>query len=258
MVSNCFLDIKNGYGFYKGFLNSENITLLIKAYEELNSNIEPSKQILYTHKLPELKRPDLSKIANQWFNLFNKIDINLHSCYLETKEKLRLVGLNNHLLFQDSIIQKKKTTTPFHWHQDSPYWPIDKPSGWTIWIALDEANEANGKIQLAIGSNQLGADKAVDLHNGNIQHSNRKPNFNSSDFEIFSPNLAPGDAIFFHGLTYHFSEPNNTDTSRRAWASVWLNDSLLWDTDKAPRHFLCSKINSGDPISTYINENYRI
>jgi ectoine hydroxylase-related dioxygenase (phytanoyl-CoA dioxygenase family) len=256
MNQNYFLDTKNGYGLFKGMLSSNHVDLLIQSYNELDSNIEPSKQILYTHKLPEQQKPSLSKIANQWFNLFNKkINTNLTPCYKELKEKLALVGLNKFLLFQDSIIQKQKTTTPFHWHQDYPYWPINKPQGWTVWIALDEVNESNGKLQIAIGSNKLGAEKAVDLHNGNIQHTDKKPNFSPLNFNIFSPDLSPGDAIFFHGLTYHFSTTNSTHKPRRAWASVWLKDSLYWDTKKAPRHFLCSKINSGDSISTYINEN---
>lgn len=259
MKSNQFLDIENGYGVYKNMLSSKSINLLIEAYDELNANITPSKQILYTHRLPKEEKPALSKIANQWFNLFSKgIKTNLDSCYEELKNRLSAIGLNGFILFQDSIIQKVKTTTPFHWHQDAPYWPVDKPNGWTVWVALDEVNETNGKLDIAVGSNNLGSEKAVDLHNGNIQHTDRKPNFNPLEFDTYSPNLVPGDAIFFHGLTYHFSTPNITSTPRRAWASVWLQDGAVWDKSIAPRHFLCSKINSGDAILDYLDKNHRV
>ena len=32
------------------------------------------------------------------------------------------------------------------WHQDGRYWPIHPPASCSVWVAVDEADEANGAI----------------------------------------------------------------------------------------------------------------
>ena len=32
------------------------------------------------------------------------------------------------------------------WHQDGRYWPIHPPASCSVWVAIDEADEANGAM----------------------------------------------------------------------------------------------------------------
>lgn len=247
------IDLEQGYAVMRGFLKQDAIDLLLAAYKEIEqSQARPSSQILYTHALPKEERPHLKEIAFQWFNLFRRdLENPITPIYDLVKSEMAAMGLVDYSLFQDSFIQKLNTKTPFHWHQDYPFWPVDRPDGWTVWVALDPVDASNGSMEIAIGSNRLGIEPVVDLHTGSAQLPSQSSVFDSADFQVIRPDLEPGDALFFHGLTYHYSEPNSSEKSRRAWASVWMGPEVRWDTARAPRHFICKMVNDGEQVAGF-------
>jgi hypothetical protein len=244
-----------GYAVERAFLDNRDVNLLRDTYNEIQlNNIEPSRQILYTHKAPDSLSPHLSQIAQQWFNLFRRqFSKPLDQLYEKVRLKLPGLGFKGYSLFQDSLIQKVATKTPFHWHQDYPFWPLDRPDAWTVWVALDPVSNKNGGIEIAVGSNQLGIEPVVDLHTGQPQIRNAKSSFRPEDFEVVCPDLEPGDALFFHSLAYHFSKPNKSNESRRAWASVWVGPDVKWKKSRAPRHFICKMVDDGEPVRGFWN-----
>lgn len=90
-------------------------------------------------------------------------------------------------------------------------------------LPLDSANIQNGSLEIAVGSNKIGVDPVIDLHTGQPQDYSMKQTFRAERFKIIRTELNPEDTLLFHALTYHNSEPNNSDLSRLAWATVWLD-----------------------------------
>ena len=73
--------------------------------------------------------------------------------------EFRICGSNlpEVLLFQDLIIWKPpKSKRQVEWHQDYSYWPVDQPSGITLWIALDQSNECSGTLRYIPRSHEWG------------------------------------------------------------------------------------------------------
>ena len=42
------------------------------------------------------------------------------------------------------------------WHQDASYWPLDRSKTVTVWLAIDDADIANGCMQFLAGSHEFG------------------------------------------------------------------------------------------------------
>lgn len=107
-------------------------------------------------------------------------------------------------------------------HQDQQYITIDPLVG--VWIALDDADAANGQMVVVPGSHKLGmmpvevADLKVSFTGG----QSKLP----SGAKIVGVDMKAGDALFFDGKTIHGSYPNTT-------------------TDRFRRSFICHYITKG-------------
>ncbi|MBN8215672.1 MAG: phytanoyl-CoA dioxygenase family protein [Spirochaetes bacterium] len=97
------------------------------------------------------------------------------------------------------------------WHQDWAYWQGTRPEQVTCWLALDEATEENGCMQLVPGSHRGGFVPHVDPRELQIEAA-RVP----GDRVRVAP-MKPGSMLFFHVLTWHYSAPNRSDKSRRSF-----------------------------------------
>ena len=115
------------------------------------------------------------------------------------------------VLFEDKLNYKPaRVGSAFPPHQDLSYWKGHAENLTTLFIYLDEANERNGCMRLIPGSHKLGLLEWV-REGGNKIVS---PAIEGMD-EVVAGGAA-GDALLFHCLTVHTSEPNRSDTGRRA------------------------------------------
>ena len=103
-------------------------------------------------------------------------------------------------------------------HQDNAYFCHQPPDVLTVWIAIDPVTRENGPVYYIRGSHQRGM----------LPHrpSGVKGNSMGLDaaFDDSAPlvgTLDPGDALIHHCQTIHYSEPNETDQSRRALVMVF-------------------------------------
>ena len=155
--------------------------------------------------------------------------------------------------FQDNVICKLPgTKDEVAWHQDYSYWPLDKPAGITLWVALTDADPENGCMSFLPGTHQLGERCPTNF----VQGSNQPLRSDLPPLDLGdAPNPSQpfpakaGDIIAHHPLTWHMSPPNPSQTWRCAWSITFIDSSVKWSPSHAPHPFcLSEKPQEGDPV----------
>ncbi len=129
-----------------------------------------------------------------------------------------LLGSREISLFTDKLnLKRPREGSRFDWHQDSPYWThfcdhVDQLPN--VMLALDDAHESNGCLRVVRGSHRHG------LLPGREGEGVLGPLFThpgAFDASQQVPAAVPaGSLIFFSPHTVHGSEPNASDSLRRA------------------------------------------
>ena len=96
------------------------------------------------------------------------------------------------------------------WHQDNAYFRLEPNDVFGYWIALDDATVENGCMHVIPGSHLAGIGK----HGGVADDYGLASAPSGEDAVACVMNT--GDALVFHGETYHYTPPNTTDRRRRA------------------------------------------
>lgn len=160
-----------------------------------------------------------------------------------------LTGAQEIVFFQDNLIWKPPgTRARLEWHQDYAYWPLDRPDGLTLWLALDDADEANGCLRYVPGTHLLGERAPTDfVARAPLPVSAQAvaadlPPLDAGDAEGEAAPVVAGGALAHHPLTWHMSGPNTTGSRttgrpRRAWSLTWLSPAVRWATGHAPHPY---------------------
>ncbi len=110
------------------------------------------------------------------------------------------------------------------WHQDSPFFPLDPPSQYSIWVPFDVVERANGALLFARGSHKAGLKGSIDLHTGDAYPGEDLPlvphDPASEGYDVVCAEVEPGDVILFNFLVWHASVPNVTPDRQRRGLSV--------------------------------------
>ena len=150
----------------------------------------------------------------------------------------QILNLPEVLLFQDLIIWKPpKSKRQVEWHQDYSYWPVDKPSGLTLWIALDQSNESSGTLRYIPRSHQWGECQPTiyTLESSHAQPSDLPPlRLKQCESDAQFVSVKQGSAIAHHPLICHMSPVNRSSLHRRAWSITFLSPSVGWAPEHAP------------------------
>jgi ectoine hydroxylase-related dioxygenase (phytanoyl-CoA dioxygenase family) len=130
---------------------------------------------------------------------------------------------------------------PTPWHHDITFWPVDLASRGlcSLWLTFDPVDRASSGLEFVKGSHRWPRHfKAV---TPNYDPYMLDSDFEDApdidvqrdDFDLFCPELEPGDLLIFDAHIVHGSSANySTDRPRRAFASRWCDDSVRFD----PRH----------------------
>jgi ectoine hydroxylase-related dioxygenase (phytanoyl-CoA dioxygenase family) len=145
------------------------------------------------------------------------------------------------VLFQDHLIWKPPgTTEPIEWHQDFSYWPLARPAGVTLWLALDDADVANGCMSFVAGTHREGERRPTSFVAGRgdmPERSDLAPIDARGRAE--TPLVARrGELSAHHPLAWHGSGPNTSGRERRAWSLTWISTRNSWDKGHAPHPFV--------------------
>ncbi|HVY69109.1 MAG TPA: phytanoyl-CoA dioxygenase family protein [Verrucomicrobiae bacterium] len=100
------------------------------------------------------------------------------------------------------------------WHQDASYWPLTPSKAVTVWLAIDDADTANGCMRFIPGSHWHGhltyRPSKSEEHNALNQTVENAERFGRP----VDDELRAGEASIHADLLLHGSEPNNS-TRRR-------------------------------------------
>eukprot|EP00746_Dinoflagellata_sp_MGD_P071897 gnl/MRDRNA2_/MRDRNA2_292305_c0_seq1.p1 gnl/MRDRNA2_/MRDRNA2_292305_c0~~gnl/MRDRNA2_/MRDRNA2_292305_c0_seq1.p1 ORF type:complete len:264 (+),score=39.67 gnl/MRDRNA2_/MRDRNA2_292305_c0_seq1:3-794(+) len=102
-------------------------------------------------------------------------------------------------------------------HQDSSYLYTEPLSTVGFWVALEDANEGNGCMQVVPGSHHGGVSRRMVLMDGGPASTFIGDAQEPTDEEYVSLPVNAGDAIVFDGGLWHRSGPNHSNTTRIAY-----------------------------------------
>ncbi len=148
----------------------------------------------------------------------------------------QLLGTGRVLFQEMALVKPPRIGSEKPWHQDAAYFRVTDPgliAG--VWIALDPALTRNSCMEVIPGSH----------HGGGVPHQHEN-DFNrcrildshlDRDARI-AIEMQPGDALIFHALLHHFTEPNTSDLRRRAVQFHYHQTGAVWaGVEEHRRHF---------------------
>lgn len=137
-------------------------------------------------------------------------------------------------LFQDHMIWKPPNTRhQVDWHQDYSFWPLASPSGVTIWIALEDADQQNGCMSFIKHSHNWGNCQPTQF--GGTDSDSELPPLKWQENQHLKESipLKAGFAVAHHPLNCHMSPPNNSTRHRRAWSLTFVPTNMRWKPSNA-------------------------
>jgi phytanoyl-CoA hydroxylase len=124
-----------------------------------------------------------------------------------------IVGLGIRLLQSMALVKPPEVGSPKHWHQDTPYFALSRTDACCgIWIALDQATEANGCMQFAPGSHRRSWAHVQGPTGWMLDTDDTA----ACQRQAVPVPLPPGGMVLFDANTCHFTDANRSPTRRRA------------------------------------------
>ena len=154
-----------------------------------------------------------------------------YSYDIKLKKLLQIIKFSNPVLSQSSYIFKQPLVGgEYLWHQDSTYLLTEPLSCTALWIAIDDANEQNGCLQIIPSSHKHKIRKRVKYVKGKIIRENL---INEEWDETYTFPLCAkkGSVIIFHGSLAHKSSENSSNMSRNAFVLHFFNKNAKYSED---------------------------
>lgn len=171
----------------------------------------------------------------------------------------QLVGARAVRILEDNALWKApRSGGELKWHQDYPYWPLAQPNAVTAWVALDDTDEDNGAMSVAIGSHLTGERLPAAFGTGTPYLQDLRPpsvkpieDPAAAGLEVETVRLRAGEVSFHSSLTWHGSGPNTSDRQRRAVIIRYVGDGTIWLGSKRYEYNYTDDevgLAAGDPI----------
>jgi ectoine hydroxylase-related dioxygenase (phytanoyl-CoA dioxygenase family) len=141
-----------------------------------------------------------------------------------------LIGPELRLHRAFALLKPAHHGSPLDWHQDAgPYFPAWLGRFYTVWTALDDADAANGALQVLPGTHHLGL--LAEDRAGAVQRALEAARATESGPVVLDARA--GEAFLLHNLLLHSSGPNPTPHPRRAITTIYV-DADCPVNDRAP------------------------
>jgi ectoine hydroxylase-related dioxygenase (phytanoyl-CoA dioxygenase family) len=136
-----------------------------------------------------------------------------HASLLDIVESL--IGPNIQLFHDQALYKPAHHGGPVPWHQDNGYWRCEPPELVSIWIALDDADEGNGCMNVIPGSHL----EIAPSHSRAYSEKGALPALLEAKVDESRATPVPvkaGYGMAHHCLTLHHTKPNTSARDRRA------------------------------------------
>ena len=143
------------------------------------------------------------------------------------------LGEGAFLFNEQFVVKGAGKGASFAWHQDGAYVGFDHRAYLTVWIALDDATEANGCVYLL--ERDIDAEPDLDPHEW--QDDSNELNGYSGDAPGTPMVCRAGTIVAFSSLTLHRSGSNVTDKPRRAYVCQYSPEPIIDPVTGAPKRF---------------------
>ncbi|REE85291.1 ectoine hydroxylase-related dioxygenase (phytanoyl-CoA dioxygenase family) [Paenibacillus taihuensis] len=205
---------QQGYIGVSSILSEAEIASALDAIVEHIFDDETKVKVQFVKPRAELHSDEERELAVRKLSEFADVDARLraiayHPVLLSLVE--RLLGTKPKLVQDQALLKPPKGGGEKPWHQDMAYGNLayDQPVI-GVWIALDEAGLHNGCMQLIPRSHMDGGTPHYAVRDWQLCDAAVPVERN-----VAVP-LAPGSALFFHGLLAHGTAFNISEHRRRA------------------------------------------
>jgi ectoine hydroxylase-related dioxygenase (phytanoyl-CoA dioxygenase family) len=130
--------------------------------------------------------------------------------------------------FYDQLMVKEPETglaTP--WHLDSSYFPTAKGKTLSIWVPFDRATPESGAVTYISRSHQWTATHGRKQAEAMIAML-AEPGLPITGQDLLAWSLDPGDVLIHHVDTIHGAPRNVSDHRRRALATRWMDQDVVY------------------------------
>jgi len=144
------------------------------------------------------------------------------------------------------ILKDAKVGGAWAWHQDYGYWYQNGllfPDLCSVMIAVDEATEENGCLQILRGSHRMGRVNHI-LTGDQAGAEVERVEHAEKTFPLVHCKMAAGDAVFFHPNLLHASAANLSDNPR--WALICCYNARSNNPYKESHHPAYTKLHKVD------------
>lgn len=196
-------------------------------------------------------QPDTQRAIHQFVNMWKVVPE-----YREVLDNPKitgairdLMGVEHIRLWHDQVISKPPgDNAHFTCHHDFYFWPLDRPTLITCWLALDDATPENGCMHVVPGSHRdprfqpIGCDLSEDIHLSPAPMGPGEPASLYDEVRAWQPEqtrpvvLKAGECMFHHCLNFHLTPRNVTDRQRRAFVMIYMPDGTRYNHAQAPNH----------------------
>lgn len=217
----------NGAVLVKNFLNKNQLELVKSAIDFAIDKPSP-----FSSKILKDKSKQESNFFHDYWTYQRN---NFLKELLSDKELVKIIkaisGNDKVNFFHDHILVKNPNSPITPWHHDRPYYFIDGPKNFSIWITPDDIDEENS-LAFCAGSHKsdniyipVNFDDVSDLANEpTLKELDKVALAKEAENGILIFKMSPGDAIFFHNRTLHRSLPSSQKNKRAALSLRMLGD----------------------------------
>ena len=233
---------RDGALIYRNFMSGEEVDALLaeisRAVEELGSDrVAKNAEFGKTDGKPDDKKSLETDYYEGTFlqrvNLW-KLSEAIKRIFLgpELGEMVtRLAGVSGMRVWHDQTLQKLPWANPTAWHLDNPYWSFSSRDAISIWIALDDATEANGCMCYLPGTHKTAEfERNVPISPSIGKLFKAYPEWSSMEPVVGT--MKRGDCGFHNGMTAHGAGANMTPGYRRAMTCGYMPDGSTFNGHK--------------------------
>ena len=173
-------------------------------------------------------------------SLWNHPGVGIYGMFARSRKLVdsveQLIGEEVYHYHSKMVLKDARTGGAWAWHQDYGYWYQNGllfPDLCSVMIAVDEATEENGCLQLLRGSHKMGRVNHV-LSGEQAGADRERVDEAAKRLELVQATMKTGDAFFFHSNTLHSSSANHSDNAR--WAMICCYNAASNDPYKESHH----------------------